>query len=269
MQGYVQDVAESSHLGCAQCFAGFKILNQPKLEDTLPDGHMTVSLLRHQKIALAWMLQKETKSIQCAGGILANDQGLETRPEVANQQPTEALYLDDDADIEITVLDQDKLNGESEPQAGTLIVCPARSSGELATLDVVLTTYAHVENEVPKQPLVNEFGDASGIQSPVSFGGSGSLTRHLGRLTNGDPVLKPFLQVTNPIMNLGLCFLFDVIQFGPLVKTLGLVMLTNPQLLPSIFRQVLTEDGRMHCILFSIFVYTTIAGHPLLMSHNL
>ncbi|KAK1387581.1 hypothetical protein POM88_015759 [Heracleum sosnowskyi] len=96
-----------------------------------------------------------------------------------------------------------------------------------------------------------QFGDASGIQSPVSFGGSGSLTRHLGRLTNGiyeaisdnlyvqpnlraswlfqramlrDPVLKPFLQ--------------DVIQFGPLVKTLGLVMLTNPQLLPSIFRQV-------------------------------
>ncbi|KAK1386892.1 hypothetical protein POM88_015070 [Heracleum sosnowskyi] len=200
MQGYVQDVAESSHLGCAQCFAGFKILNQPKLEDTLPDGHMTVSLLRHQKIALAWMLQKETKSIQCAGGILANDQGLETRPEVANQQPTEALYLDDDADIEITVLDQDKLNGESEPQAGTLIVCPARSSGELATLDVVLTTYAHVENEVPKQPLVNESNA-------------------------GDPVLKPFLQ--------------DVIQFGPLVKTLGLVMLTNPQLLPSIFRQVL------------------------------
>uniref|UniRef100_A0A164ZW91 Uncharacterized protein n=1 Tax=Daucus carota subsp. sativus TaxID=79200 RepID=A0A164ZW91_DAUCS len=30
-----------------------------------------------------------------------------------------------------------------------------------------------------------QFGDASGIQSPVSFGGFGSLTRHLGRLTNG------------------------------------------------------------------------------------
>lgn len=40
----------------------------------------------------------------------------------------------------------------------------------------------------------------------------------------GDPVLKPFLQ--------------DIIQFGPLVKTLGLVMLTKPQILPSIFKQV-------------------------------
>ncbi|CAH9089300.1 unnamed protein product [Cuscuta europaea] len=134
---------------------------------------------------------------------------------------------------------------------------------------------------------VLQFGDASGIQSPVSFGGFGSLSRHLSRLTNGitealegnfldcrslsllnpympnlsaswlfqramsakkpsdvppefinnlllsnfksmqqlgDPVLRPFLQ--------------DVIQFGPLVKTLGLVMFTNPKILPSIFKQV-------------------------------
>nr|AAC04499.1 hypothetical protein [Arabidopsis thaliana]AAM14990.1 hypothetical protein [Arabidopsis thaliana] len=39
----------------------------------------------------------------------------------------------------------------------------------------------------------------------------------------GDPVLRPFLQ--------------DIIQFGPLAKTLGLVMLTKPQIIPSIFRQ--------------------------------
>ncbi|KAH0731809.1 hypothetical protein KY289_002997 [Solanum tuberosum] len=132
-----------------------------------------------------------------------------------------------------------------------------------------------------------QFGDASGIQSPVSFGGFGSLTRHLRRLTTGiyealegnfldskrlsmlnpympnlssswlfqramsakkqsnvppdfinellfanfismqklgDPVLRPFLQ--------------DVIQFGPLVKTLGLITLTTPQIIPSIFKQV-------------------------------
>lgn len=30
-----------------------------------------------------------------------------------------------------------------------------------------------------------QVGDASGIQSPVSFGGFGSLTRHLGRLSSG------------------------------------------------------------------------------------
>ncbi|PIA36789.1 hypothetical protein AQUCO_03200042v1 [Aquilegia coerulea] len=40
----------------------------------------------------------------------------------------------------------------------------------------------------------------------------------------GDPVVRPFLQ--------------DVIQFVPLVKTLGLVMLTKPQIIPSIFKQV-------------------------------
>lgn len=40
----------------------------------------------------------------------------------------------------------------------------------------------------------------------------------------GDPVLRPFLQ--------------DVIQFGPLVKTLGLVMISKPLIIPSIFKQV-------------------------------
>ncbi|XP_072991538.1 helicase-like transcription factor CHR28 isoform X1 [Typha latifolia] len=50
-------------------------LGQPKLEDDLPEGLLSVSLLKHQKIALAWMVQKE-KSVHCAGGILADDQGL-------------------------------------------------------------------------------------------------------------------------------------------------------------------------------------------------
>ncbi|KAH9301563.1 hypothetical protein KI387_013146, partial [Taxus chinensis] len=40
----------------------------------------------------------------------------------------------------------------------------------------------------------------------------------------GEPVLRPFLQ--------------DVIQFEPLAKTLGLILLTNPGILPSIFIQV-------------------------------
>lgn len=132
-----------------------------------------------------------------------------------------------------------------------------------------------------------QFGDASGIQSPVSFGGFGSLTRHLGRLSTGiyEAINNDFLDsyslsLLNPYMpNLSASWLFqramsakkhanvspgfinellctnfqcmqrlgdpvlrpflqDVIQFGPLVKTLGLVMLTKPQILPSIFRQV-------------------------------
>lgn len=141
--------------------AALQDLSQPKLEADLPDGLMTVPLLRHQKIALAWMLQKETKSTFCSGGILADDQGLgktismiaiilkqrslhsQSKPEDQNQQTTEALNLDDE-DNKITVLDDDKQDGESNdlkllpeastsrqafkslrPQAGTLVVCPA------------------------------------------------------------------------------------------------------------------------------------------------
>ncbi|CAM8957454.1 unnamed protein product [Rhodiola kirilowii] len=134
---------------------------------------------------------------------------------------------------------------------------------------------------------VLQFGDASGIQSPVSFGGFGSLTRHLKRLSCGihEAVNENFLDsrslsMLNPYMpNLSSSWLFqramsarkesnvpstfinellyvnfqsmqrlgdpvlrpflqDVIQFGPLVKTLGLVMLTKPQIIPSIFKQV-------------------------------
>ncbi|RRT60719.1 hypothetical protein B296_00038185, partial [Ensete ventricosum] len=48
-------------------------LGQPRLEDDLPEGLLAVPLLKHQKIALAWMVQKE-KSTHCAGGILADDQ---------------------------------------------------------------------------------------------------------------------------------------------------------------------------------------------------
>lgn len=132
-----------------------------------------------------------------------------------------------------------------------------------------------------------QVGDASGIQSPVSFGGFGSLTRHLGRLSNGvyEAVSRDFLdaqslRLLNPYMpNLSASWLFqramstrpgtdisptfinellfanfqsmqklgdsvlrpflqDVIQFGPLVKTLGLVMISRPQILPEIFKQV-------------------------------
>ncbi|CAL5342374.1 hypothetical protein CsSME_00026974 [Camellia sinensis var. sinensis] len=134
---------------------------------------------------------------------------------------------------------------------------------------------------------VLQFGDASGIQSPVSFGGFGSLTRHLGRLSagiyeaiNGDLLDSHNLSLLNPYMpNLSASWLFqramsakkqsnvspdfinellyvnfqsmqrlgdpvlrpflqDVIQFGPLVKTLGLVMITKPLIMPSIFKQV-------------------------------
>ncbi|XVE72432.1 hypothetical protein DITRI_Ditri11bG0039000 [Diplodiscus trichospermus] len=62
-----------------------------------------------------------------------------------------------------------------------------------------------------------QFGDASGIQSPVSFGGFGSLTRHLGRLSNGiyeaidgDFLDSYSLSLLNPYMpNLSASWLFQ------------------------------------------------------------
>ncbi|KAA8524733.1 hypothetical protein F0562_011156 [Nyssa sinensis] len=157
-----------------------------------------------------------------------------------------------------------------------------------------------------------QFGDASGIQSPVSFGGFGSLTRHLGRLSAGvyEAISGNFLDsenlsLLNPYMpNLSASWLFqramsakkqssvapdfinellyvnfqsmqrlgdpvlrpflqDVIQFGPLVKTLGLVMLTKPQIIPSIFKQVgvsvlLDWSGHFGMLAYYTFLSTFI-----------
>lgn len=161
-----------------------------------------------------------------------------------------------------------------------------------------------------------QFGDASGIQSPVSFGGFGSLTRHLERLSTGIfeaceggfldsgslSLLNPYLpnlsaswlfqramsakqlpDVPPSFINELLCanfqsmeklgdpvlrpFLQDVIQFGPLVKTLGLVMLTNPQLLPSIFKQVgvpVLIDWSGHFIMLGYYTFLSSYIDPLI-----
>eukprot|EP00249_Psilotum_nudum_P012302 c23708_g1_i1 orf=204-1982(+) len=134
---------------------------------------------------------------------------------------------------------------------------------------------------------VLQVGDASGIQSPLSFGGFGSMTRHVGRIATGltdaleaDLLDKKNLALMNPYMpnlsgtwlfqramsartdatvspdfindllainfkcmkNLGnpvvKPFLQDVIQFVPLAKTMGLIVISRPDILPSIFNQV-------------------------------
>lgn len=193
-------------------------LSQPKTEASAPEGALVVSLLRHQRIALSWMVQKETKSMHCFGGILADDQGLgktistialilKERSPSSNAPTTEVkkietetLNLDDDDD-DVTDLDKTnkKINScaietnassKSRPAAGTLVVCPTsvlrqwndelhnkvssqanlsvlvyhganrtKDPSELAKYDVVLTTYAIVSMEVPKQPLVDEDED--------------------------------------------------------------------------------------------------------------
>ncbi|CAN8255778.1 unnamed protein product [Cochlearia groenlandica] len=219
------------------CQAALQDLNQPKTEMDLSPDTLSVHLMRHQKIALAWMYQKETKSLHCSGGILADDQGLgktistialilkqkfesQLMSEMSSCQEAEIVDLDADdeesanskheseshVNCETTVLSADekessdieKVKDEEaststrelnrkRPAAGTLIVCPAsvvkqwareldekvsdksklsvlvyhggnrtKDPIELAKYDVVVTTYAIVNSEVPKQPLVDE-----------------------------------------------------------------------------------------------------------------
>ncbi|KAL3689895.1 hypothetical protein R1sor_016204 [Riccia sorocarpa] len=163
-----------------------------------------------------------------------------------------------------------------------------------------------------------QIGDASGIQSPLSFGGFGSITRHLERLTNGlvdalegDMLEKESLSLLNPYMpNLSGAwllqrsmsvpvganpppdfinellsinftsmkklgdpvmrpFLQDVVQFGPLAKTMGSMMLSKPGILPQIFKQVGIVplfDWLVHFIGLGYFTFLSKVVRPLLQS---
>ncbi|KAI0527255.1 hypothetical protein KFK09_002854 [Dendrobium nobile] len=201
-------------------------LSQPKAEASPPDGVLAVPLLKHQRIALSWMVQKETSGLNCSGGILADDQGLgktvstialiltERSPSSASSSVTqkkikfEHLNLVDEDDgggsadgnrmkqlsdsgpsmhIKPINADGSLVPVRGRPAAGTLVVCPTsvlrqwaeelqnkitskanlsflvyhgsnrtKDPYELAKFDVVLTTYAIVSMEVPKQPLVDK-----------------------------------------------------------------------------------------------------------------
>ncbi|KAJ8500575.1 hypothetical protein OPV22_011127 [Ensete ventricosum] len=163
---------------------------------------------------------------------------------------------------------------------------------------------------------VLQVGDASGIQSPVSFGGFGSMTRHLNRLSTGiyEAVKGNFidaysLSLINPYMpNLSASWLFqramsarahaevsstfinellyfnfqamqklgntvirpflqDVIQFEPLVKTLVSVMINQPQILPSIFKQVgihVILDWSVHFVMLGYYTFLSSYIDPAL-----
>ncbi|KAH7293668.1 hypothetical protein KP509_28G036100 [Ceratopteris richardii] len=121
-------------------------------EASLEEGAMTIPLLRHQRIALAWM-EKREKGSECAGGILADDQGLgktvSTIALILRQKPStrnpsaEAVEISYD-DTPTVNLDDEECNPLNEfscpsdkgvsakvnlglkgrPHAGTLVVCP-------------------------------------------------------------------------------------------------------------------------------------------------
>ncbi|XP_066351272.1 helicase-like transcription factor CHR27 [Miscanthus floridulus] len=112
-------------------------ISREKREDDLPEGVLAVPLLKHQKMALAWMVSKENSS-HCAGGILADDQGLgKTVSTIAliqkqrNEQSkfmsvdsdrlkSEALNLDEDDEGEQTVSNEpNKDQGASSSSTAT------------------------------------------------------------------------------------------------------------------------------------------------------
>ncbi|KAH0868813.1 hypothetical protein HID58_075835 [Brassica napus] len=148
--------------------AALQDLNQPKTEKDLPHGVLSVPLMRHQKIALEWMRQKERSYNNCLGAILADDQGLGKTISII------ALIL-----FQKLKSQSRRVKKRSRRSGGTLVVCPAsvvkqwakelddkvspqhklsvlvyhgsrrtNDPVELAKYDVVVTTYALVTNEV-------------------------------------------------------------------------------------------------------------------------
>ncbi|KAK6282168.1 hypothetical protein POUND7_015993 [Theobroma cacao] len=196
--------------------AALEDLNQPKVEATLPDGLLSVPLLRHQKIALHWMLHRETRSGYCLGGILADDQGLgktismialiqmqkflesKSKSEDLGNHKTVALNLDDDDDNGNGGSDKVKHSGESDdtksipevststgsfsrqrPPAGTLVVCPAS----------VLRQWA--------RELDDKVAEESKLSVLIYHGGS--RTKDPAELAKYDVVLTTYSIITNEV----------------------------------------------------------------------
>ncbi|KAE8696603.1 SNF2 domain-containing protein [Hibiscus syriacus] len=196
--------------------AALEDLSQPKAEASIPDGLLSVPLFRHQKIALHWMLQRETRTRICAGGILADDQGLgktismialiqmqkflesKLKPEDPEKCEVVALNLDDDDDNGTSGTGTVKQNREpndtkSIPEvsasskaisrqrlpAGTLVVCPA----------TVLRQWA--------RELDEKVGEESKLSVLIYHGGS--RTKDPSELAKYDVVLTTYSLVTNEV----------------------------------------------------------------------
>ncbi|GAB4839661.1 Helicase-like transcription factor chr28 [Ancistrocladus abbreviatus] len=200
--------------------AALQDLSQPKFEADLPNGLLSVALLRHQKIALAWMLQKETKSVHCLGGILADDQGLgktisvialiqmqkflqsKSKTEDLSNHKAEALNLDDDDDDDDKtgsrnlenvkpIRDSDSVKWNSEAGSSKQAVQSARPAA--GTLIVCPATVL--------RQWARELEDkaADGAKLSVLLYHGGSRTKNPSELAKYDVVLTTYSIVTNEV----------------------------------------------------------------------
>lgn len=201
--------------------AALQDLNQPKMEANLPNGLLSVSLLRHQKIALAWMLQKETSSLACVGGILADDQGLGKtismialiqmqrflqRQAKKSDDPscnyrTEALNLDEDDDKNGSGL----CKAKSMPESDELEMIPepevsATSSEAFHRRRLAAGTLVVCPASVLRQwarELDEKVADESKLSVLVYHGGN--RTRDPAELAKYDVVVTTYSIVTNEV----------------------------------------------------------------------
>ncbi|KAM0894324.1 hypothetical protein ACQ4PT_024505 [Festuca glaucescens] len=150
-------------------------ISQETKEEDLPEGVMSVSLLKHQKIALAWMLSKEN-STHCPGGILADDQGLgktiSTISLIQKERAQQSHFMSADSDRKSSVsldLDEDDTmmimnnkeikNEPSDRLASNLELCAGRSRTPVNRM------VKAVEVVEPKKTRVNLPSSASTLRS--------------------------------------------------------------------------------------------------------
>ncbi|GJN26358.1 hypothetical protein PR202_gb14284 [Eleusine coracana subsp. coracana] len=122
---------ESTLFGCddrAVYEEALQHIGQEKREEDLPEGVLSVSLLKHQRISLAWMLSKKN-STHCAGGILADDQGLEktisTIALIQKERTQQSMFMNADSDL----IDDDEAVVSLEKMELNAYASRSRSSG--------------------------------------------------------------------------------------------------------------------------------------------
>ena len=101
----------------------------------VPAGRMAIPLMRHQRLALAWMLHRERSAANPRGGVLADDQGLgktiSTIALIVTNQPG-----DDVADEGFEDLD-DEEQAHAEADAGSHDAASAHADAAPARIDLV------------------------------------------------------------------------------------------------------------------------------------